>query len=108
MIMLLTRKPTLTCPDAIDFYYRRIKRIVPTYVFVICLILVSAYFLISEFEYNQVANEAIPSLFFYSNFPSVHRTAYFDAVSPSPNFSTKNPRSEIKIPTLPPHLVPLY
>ncbi|KAI6234857.1 Acyltransferase [Aphelenchoides fujianensis] len=29
-------------------------------------------------EYKQLVDEAVPSLFFYSNFPSVHSAGYFD------------------------------
>ncbi|KAI6217017.1 hypothetical protein M3Y95_01245900 [Aphelenchoides besseyi] len=78
MCMLLSRKSSITIDDSVDFYYRRLKRIVPTYVFVIFLTLITCTVLVSRFEYEQIANESIPALFFYSNFPSVHKTEYFD------------------------------
>ncbi|KAI6220926.1 Acyl-transf-3 domain-containing protein [Aphelenchoides fujianensis] len=78
MCMLLSRKSPLKLEDAADFYYRRIKRIVPTYVFVVGAVLVGCLLLISRFEYKQLVDEAVPSLFFYSNFPSVHSAGYFD------------------------------
>ncbi|KAI6212621.1 hypothetical protein M3Y94_00047900 [Aphelenchoides besseyi] len=81
MCMLLSRKSSITIDDSVDFYYRRLKRIVPTYVFVIFLTLITCTVLVSRFEYEQIANESIPALFFYSNFPSVHKTEYFDFVS---------------------------
>ncbi|KAI6177723.1 Acyl-transf-3 domain-containing protein [Aphelenchoides bicaudatus] len=69
MIMLMSRKNELTLNASILFYYRRIKRIVPTYLFVITLTLLSCYFLISEFEFDSLVSKATSSLFFYSNFP---------------------------------------
>ncbi|KAI6234883.1 O-acetyltransferase OatA [Aphelenchoides fujianensis] len=78
MCMLLSRKSSLSLEDAGDFYYRRIKRIVPTYVFVVGATLAGCLLLISRFEYKQLVDEAVPSLFFYSNFPSVHSAGYFD------------------------------
>ncbi|KAI6198801.1 Acyltransferase [Aphelenchoides besseyi] len=78
MCLILSRKSSITIDDSLDFYYRRLKRIVPTYVFVIFLTLISCTVLISRFEYDQIANESISALFFYSNFPSVHETEYFD------------------------------
>jgi peptidoglycan/LPS O-acetylase OafA/YrhL len=81
MIMLLSRKKAVTLADSTNFYYRRIKRIVPTYIFVILLTLIACYLLVSEFEFGQVISESIPSMFFYSNLPFVHKTNYFDIVS---------------------------
>ncbi|KAI6170640.1 Acyl-transf-3 domain-containing protein [Aphelenchoides bicaudatus] len=78
MIMLMSRKKELTLADTTLFYYRRIKRIVPTYIFVIVLTLIACYFLISEFEFDQIVSESTSSLFFYSNFPFIHKFNYFD------------------------------
>ncbi|KAI6177821.1 O-acetyltransferase OatA [Aphelenchoides bicaudatus] len=78
MIMLMSRKKELTLNDSILFYYRRVKRIVPTYIFVIVLTLIACYMLISEFEFDQIVSEATSPLFFYSNFPFVHKFNYFD------------------------------
>lgn len=80
MIMLLSREPELTPSESVKFYYKRIRRIMPVYVFVILITLVSCYLLISEFDFGQVVSEAIPALFLYSDFPSVHATEYFDVV----------------------------
>ncbi|KAI6177802.1 Acyl-transf-3 domain-containing protein [Aphelenchoides bicaudatus] len=78
MIMLMSRKKELTFTDSTLFYYRRVKRIVPTYLFVVVLTLIACYTLISEFEFDQIVSEATSSLFFYSNFPFVHKFNYFD------------------------------
>ncbi|KAI6172683.1 Acyl-transf-3 domain-containing protein [Aphelenchoides besseyi] len=79
MCMLLTRQ-SLNPTTISDFYFRRIKRIVPTYVFVITLILAICAWKISPFEFKQIVEEAIPSLFFYSNFPNTHEVSYFDSI----------------------------
>lgn len=76
----------------------------PVYAFVIVIILGSCYLLISEFEFGQVASEAIPALFLYSNFPSVHVTEYFDVVSSKPTPSPEQPLLEIKAPILLAHM----
>ncbi|KAI6192331.1 hypothetical protein M3Y97_00325800 [Aphelenchoides bicaudatus] len=81
IMIMLGRKDNLTLSGTATFYFRRIKRIVPIYVFVIALTLISCYLLISDFEFGQVATEAVPSLLFYSNFPFVHKTSYFDLKS---------------------------
>ncbi|KAI6171484.1 Acyl-transf-3 domain-containing protein [Aphelenchoides bicaudatus] len=80
MIMLLSREQSLKFSDILMFYYRRIKRIVPVYLFVVFITLISCYFLTARLEYDQVVSESIPSLFFYSNFPFVHKFDYFNVV----------------------------
>ncbi|KAI6217188.1 Acyl-transf-3 domain-containing protein [Aphelenchoides besseyi] len=81
MCFILSQQQSLTSTEILDFYFRRLKRIVPTYVFVIFGTLVACIWLLSRLELKKIANEAIPSLFFYSNFPSVHATSYFDQQS---------------------------
>jgi peptidoglycan/LPS O-acetylase OafA/YrhL len=80
MIMLLSRNPELTFKDSINFYYRRIKRIVPIYIFCVTITIIACYNSITEYDFGQVFSEAIPALFFYSNLPFVHETGYFDVV----------------------------
>ncbi|KAI6212586.1 Acyl-transf-3 domain-containing protein [Aphelenchoides besseyi] len=80
MSMILTRHEQLTWNHVLDFYYRRIKRIIPTYLFVISAILFACLLLIVPFQYNQIIKEAIPSLLFYSNDPIDTKVHYFDEV----------------------------
>ncbi|KAI6192599.1 Acyl-transf-3 domain-containing protein [Aphelenchoides besseyi] len=86
MCSILCRQRSLTLAEILEFYFRRLKRIVPTYVFVIFGILVVCVWLLSPMELKKIANESIPSLFFYSNFPSVHATSYFDQQSKMNSF----------------------
>ncbi|KAI6185912.1 Acyltransferase [Aphelenchoides besseyi] len=83
MCMILLRHEQLTWNDVLDFYYRRIKRIIPTYLFVISAILFTCLLLIVPFEYSQIIKEAIPSLLFYSNDPIDTKVHYFDEVVPN-------------------------
>jgi peptidoglycan/LPS O-acetylase OafA/YrhL len=78
--MLLSRKSELTLKDSTNFYYRRIKRIVPLYVFIITLTIIASYNLITDYDVGQIFFESIPALLFYSNLPFVHKTGYFDMV----------------------------
>ncbi|KAI6198712.1 Glyco-tran-10-N domain-containing protein [Aphelenchoides besseyi] len=86
MCMILLRHEQLTWNDVLDFYYRRIKRIIPTYLFVISAILFTCLLLIVPFEYSQIIKEAIPSLLFYSNDPIDTKVHYFDESSKHHHF----------------------
>lgn len=81
MCMLLSRKRPITFTNTSDFYYRRIKRIVPLYMFIIFCVLLVVFRDISPIDFMQVIKEAIPALLFYSNVPAVRNVQYFDLVS---------------------------
>lgn len=79
--MILSRKRPINLEKTRDFYFRRIKRIVPIYLFILSTVLFGIYRLISPIEFLQVVKESIPALGFYSNLPSTHSTKYFDISS---------------------------
>ncbi|KAI6212705.1 hypothetical protein M3Y94_00059800 [Aphelenchoides besseyi] len=81
MCLILSRKRPINLPVCVDFYYRRVKRIVPLYFTVILVVLVVLRHVISPIEFTQLYEEAIPVLGFYSNIPNMREAAYFDISS---------------------------
>ncbi|KAI6212702.1 hypothetical protein M3Y94_00059300 [Aphelenchoides besseyi] len=81
MCLILSRKRPINLPVCVDFYYRRVKRIVPLYFTVILVVLVALRHVISPIEFTQLYEEAIPALGFYSNIPNMREAAYFDISS---------------------------
>ncbi|KAI6185726.1 hypothetical protein M3Y98_00055200 [Aphelenchoides besseyi] len=81
MCLILSRKRPINLSVCVEFYYRRVKRIVPLYFTVILIVLVALRHVISPIEFTQLYEEAIPALGFYSNIPNVREAAYFDISS---------------------------
>lgn len=77
MCMLLSRHEKIGVEHIFDFYFRRIKRIVPIYLFLILVFQLTAIlWWLSLLDYNEVYTESIKPLFFVSNINSV--SDYFD------------------------------
>ncbi|KAI6198880.1 hypothetical protein M3Y96_00567300 [Aphelenchoides besseyi] len=81
MCLILSRKRPINLLICVEFYYRRVKRIVPLYFTVILIVLVTLRHVISPIEFTQLYEEAIPALGFYSNIPNMREAAYFDISS---------------------------
>ncbi|KAI6173120.1 Acyltransferase [Aphelenchoides besseyi] len=65
MCMLLSRYSQLDAAKILDFYFRRLKRIVPVYLFVILAVLLSAiYIFMYPFDYGDLFKEVRKPLFF--------------------------------------------
>ncbi|KAI6190433.1 Acyl-transf-3 domain-containing protein [Aphelenchoides bicaudatus] len=67
MCMLINKVAPLNLQKSLDFYYRRIKRIVPLYLFLITIVLFLALFLVAPYEYHMIFKEAWSSSIFVSN-----------------------------------------
>ena len=61
-----------------DFYWRRIKRILPAYVGMITAVMVAAYFLLIPTDFERLGGAAIYALSFVSNFFFWNESGYFD------------------------------
>jgi peptidoglycan/LPS O-acetylase OafA/YrhL len=61
----------------IDFYYRRVRRIAPAYLFMMCAVVVFAYILIPPTELANFAKTIASSSVFYSNIQLYHNSGYF-------------------------------
>ncbi|KAI6189367.1 hypothetical protein M3Y97_00000400 [Aphelenchoides bicaudatus] len=61
MAVLLNKPEKITRNVAADFYFRRFKRILPVYLFIIALTLLSSIFILCRFDYMQ------PALYFWTN-----------------------------------------
>lgn len=81
IFMLLSRKRPIDASKTWDFYFRRVKRIVPIYLFIVATTLFAILHLLSPIEFTQVVDESIPALAFYSNMPSSRPFKYFDISS---------------------------
>jgi peptidoglycan/LPS O-acetylase OafA/YrhL len=79
--MLLSKKKPLNGAKTLDFYFRRIKRIIPIYLSIVACVLYAIFRLVSPIEFKQIIGEAIPALGFYSNMPGARSTEYFDLTS---------------------------
>ncbi|KAI6197757.1 hypothetical protein M3Y94_01262800 [Aphelenchoides besseyi] len=77
MFSILSRR-RLNFATSLDFYFRRFRRIVPLYLFLIVSVLIAAILLVHPFDYAQLLNETFPSILYFSNCPAVHGTSYFD------------------------------
>lgn len=75
MIVVSKRKYTIQ-----GFYYRRLKRILPEYLFVTGVVLFMIIQRLPPIDYGQVVTEAISSLCFLSNWPSMRESDYFNVV----------------------------
>jgi peptidoglycan/LPS O-acetylase OafA/YrhL len=83
MASILSATPQLTKSTVLEFYFRRFKRILPNYLFVIFALLCVSIFLMHPLEYAQLIFEAFSSIFFFSNYPGIRPTSYFDMVRTS-------------------------
>ena len=64
-----------------QFYLRRFKRLFPSFILVILLTIVSAYFLFDQQRFISVAKTALVSIFGLSNFYFYKTSSYFDLSS---------------------------
>lgn len=78
--MLLTKVLPLDPEKALAFYYRRIKRIVPLYLFSITVVLFVSLFLVAPAEYHLLVKEAWTSAVFISNGFTSNPFGYFSLV----------------------------
>ncbi|KAI6210290.1 Acyltransferase [Aphelenchoides besseyi] len=78
MTMFMDRIDALTVSSAAEFYFRRIRRIVPIYLGVIAGILLSATAISSPFDLHFLFRDTVPAILFYSNFPNLRDVSYFD------------------------------
>lgn len=82
MALLLSPKGRITVEIALDFYYRRIRRIMPTYLIVIMLTLGMATQVVDDLRRLEIIREARASLYLYSNLqPLFEKATYFQMVS---------------------------
>lgn len=65
----------------LDFYKRRLKRIVPALFFMLILLLISGYFFLLADEYKNLSKHILSSLFFASNYVVSSEISYFDISS---------------------------
>jgi peptidoglycan/LPS O-acetylase OafA/YrhL len=83
MCRILSAKQPINLNVILTFYERRLKRIVPLYLTVIAFTIFSLYYFVASIQFHQIVEEALPSLFFVSNWPRAKSTDYFDSVSSS-------------------------
>ncbi|KAI6170703.1 Acyl-transf-3 domain-containing protein [Aphelenchoides bicaudatus] len=81
IFMLLSKKRPINASKTLNFYFRRVKRIVPIYLFIVAGVLFAIYYLLAPIEFTQVVGETLPALGFYSNMPGTRRFKYFDLSS---------------------------
>jgi peptidoglycan/LPS O-acetylase OafA/YrhL len=106
MAMLLTKRVPLTIQAVIDFYFRRIRRIVPLFLFVIFCTLLAGIFLLAPAEFPNLSTDAFTSSIFLSNFLNVHDSGYFNLYSEFVLFKhTWSLAVEIQVIMFRPHLL---
>ncbi|CAD5233109.1 unnamed protein product [Bursaphelenchus xylophilus] len=76
MCMLMSRRE-LTLSSVSDFYYRRIKRIFPPYIFILICTVIAATVFMAPTELADVVRKAYYSSLFVSNFKGLPLRGYF-------------------------------
>jgi peptidoglycan/LPS O-acetylase OafA/YrhL len=69
--------------SVLNFYVRRIKRIIPALVFMIICVFTISYFILFPLEYMRFSESAFYSALSASNFYFLHHSGYFDALASS-------------------------
>lgn len=77
----MSRQHKLTPETILDFYFRRLKRILPTFLMVINVILIFSILFSPQSGYKNILAEIIPSSFFYYNWAKIPAISYFDTQS---------------------------
>ncbi|KAI6237962.1 Acyltransferase [Aphelenchoides besseyi] len=78
MCLLMTRKLPMDREKVLDFYFRRLKRIVPIYLFVILIVLIlSALWFVYPLDFGDLIGETTKPLVFMSNIASDEDADYF-------------------------------
>ncbi|KAI6198918.1 hypothetical protein M3Y96_00571500 [Aphelenchoides besseyi] len=78
MCLIMSKRPQLSLDVVLDFYFRRLKRILPTYLLVVLGVLLATVSVASNYDFPFVLREIKPTVFFYSNMPTTHVLSYFD------------------------------
>ncbi|KAI6224492.1 Acyltransferase [Aphelenchoides fujianensis] len=78
MAAIMSRRRPLSRPAVLDFYFRRLKRIVPPFQLVVLLVLGLVRLHVLPLDFSQVVAETWPALGFFSNTPGLREHKYFD------------------------------
>jgi peptidoglycan/LPS O-acetylase OafA/YrhL len=78
-IILLEKKDNTIINKLIDFYKRRIKRILPALIFTIIITLSLGYALLTKDEFESLANHSLFAGLFANNFLLTTEIGYFDS-----------------------------
>jgi peptidoglycan/LPS O-acetylase OafA/YrhL len=82
MAVLLHKHDRITQQVAGDFYFRRARRILPVYLCIIVLSILSVIVVLCRFDYGQVLEDLKPALCFWSNMAVLFtKDDYFKQVS---------------------------
>ncbi|KAI6179880.1 hypothetical protein M3Y98_00658700 [Aphelenchoides besseyi] len=82
MAMILDAKGKITVRVAVDFYYRRLRRILPTYLLAVLLTLVLAVFCVNPMDRQDVVEDARAAMRLYSNIqPLLRQVTYFQLLN---------------------------
>jgi peptidoglycan/LPS O-acetylase OafA/YrhL len=80
MCMLLSKASPIDKDKILTFYFRRIKRIVPLYLFLIMTVLFLSLLFVAPAEYHFLFWESLLSAVFCSNFIKTNEDNYFNLV----------------------------
>ena len=79
MTLILDKK--INYKTILEFYLKRIKRILPALLFVVFISLILGFLLISENSFERIGKTTLSSIFFVSNFYLWREWGYFDLYS---------------------------
>jgi peptidoglycan/LPS O-acetylase OafA/YrhL len=79
MAGIVIPKVSLNRFSIVDFYFRRVLKIVPPLIFVVIFFLFYGWFFLSSVEYNFVGKQALSAVLFVSNILFSHEVGYFEA-----------------------------
>ena len=68
----------------LDFYKKRLNRLLPAYLFTILLTLICGYFFMVPVDFGQLSNQSVAGIFFASNIFYWNQNSYFDKAAFNP------------------------
>lgn len=81
MFSILSKPASINAYSVLDFCFRRLRRIVPIYLFRIFTVLIAVYSFLLSTEFKDIAKDAKLSLLFVSNFMLSRQNSYFNLQS---------------------------
>ncbi|KAI6199261.1 O-acetyltransferase OatA [Aphelenchoides besseyi] len=78
MCTIVGKSSPLDLQKTISFFFRRFKRLVPTYLFIIISVVIAGLYLLAPVEYQTLATDGLYSATFVSNYLGLGQRGYFD------------------------------
>ncbi|KAI6220888.1 hypothetical protein M3Y99_01585000 [Aphelenchoides fujianensis] len=81
MCAIVSKSRPMDGRKSVDFFFRRFKRLLPPYLFVVAAVLIAGVFLLAPTEFGTLAADGLNSAVFLSNYFGQGGRGYFDLYS---------------------------